>query len=101
MVFKDNISKLWDNFIATGEIPAPYSLRDGKLLKLVPKNERVGSKFPYLQRVFETDHHFKEACSILENLVPGNLPTRAELAWARSLAYLRAGNAAQALHVSC
>jgi len=96
-----NIARLWALYIANGEIPTPFSPRDGRFLRLVPRAERLDSTLTHLRTVFETDEHqFLECCSILENLPPGKSRSRAELGWARSLAYLRAGNATQALRAS-
>lgn len=95
-----SIAIIWDKHIIEGERPIALSKRDGQKLRLVPRNEKILSSIPYLNAAFKTDHHFLEACSILEKLTPGKSPNRAELAWARSLVYLKAGNAAQALRAS-
>ena len=92
----------WSSAIATAEAPIPmrYSARDGAKLRLVPKNERLDSTEQCLSDAFRLDPAcLQEACSILEGLAPGKPPSRAQLAWARSVAYLQAGNAKQALKV--
>lgn len=92
----------WSKAIAAAETPMPsrYSARDGAKLRLVPKNERLESTEQYLADAFQLDPAcLKEACSVLGHLAPGKAPSRAQLAWARSVAYLQAGNAKQALKV--
>ena len=93
-----SLAEHWSRVISAAESPAPYtSPRDGRALRLVPRNERLPTLSTALGAAFAADEAAcQEAQAILESLGTRKgavkvkaSPHRAQLAWVRSLAYLQ------------
>ncbi|GAX86102.1 hypothetical protein CEUSTIGMA_g13515.t1 [Chlamydomonas eustigma] len=102
------LSYVYSRLVETAEAKGFFvHPRDGRILKLVPKSEKLS--FPdfseHLLRLFmQKSHIFTEACSTFQQTMSTSSGEtkvtsrhRCYLAWIRSLTYLQAGNATQAL----
>lgn len=95
------VLQYWAKCIVTAEAPNPLSSRDGRLLKPVPKQDRLAQP-ELIQKLQEAGKktHDLQTKLLCQAWSMGKKPDKAVLALMRGFAYAHAGRHTQALKVS-